>query len=137
MSSRSGLRIRRFVTPSVHESTPQASVRAENTAVSAWKIPFHASDLATAGGIEQDRRLWHKVPPRAVAAVSIVPSTRSRGRLPVGPLRLQVVEFLGERLVLGEHHTDLLLDAGDLVVVPGPYRALQLRTKLGGALGGL
>ena len=42
MSSRSGLPIGRFVTPSIDRSTLQTSVNAENTAASAWRIPFHA-----------------------------------------------------------------------------------------------
>jgi hypothetical protein len=42
MSSRSGLPIGRFVTPSIYRSTLQTSIDAENAAVSVRRIPFHA-----------------------------------------------------------------------------------------------
>ena len=76
-------------------------------------------------------RLARRGHPRAAA------SAVALGRLPIGPLRLQALVFIGDRAVLGEHRANLLLEAGDLAVLAGLDRALQCGAKLGGAIGGL
>jgi hypothetical protein len=88
MSWRSGLPIRRFVTPLVYRRTLQTSVDAENTAASAWRIPFHA---IRSGPYEGTARLHHAGPPsrrrvskyedRAHATVRRCCSVAGRGAL--------------------------------------------------------